>query len=158
LAKVNDTAHAPEHSLEVELPFLQTLLEDFTIVPLLVGRASGDQVAEALDALWGGDETVTVVSSDLSHYLDYDSAREVDAETQEAIEHLDPEPIDSQHACGCLAIQGLLRLVRAKGLVPTTVDLRNSGDTAGPRDRVVGYGAWVFSENPQLAASGAKSP
>jgi len=154
LAAVNDEAHAPEHALEVELPFLQSRLESFAIVPLLVGHATGEQVGEALDMLWGGEETGVVISSDLSHYLDYDTAREVDAETRDAVEMLDPEPIDSHHACGCLAIQGLLHVARAKGLSATTVDLRNSGDTAGPRDQVVGYGAWAFTKTGSPAPSG----
>jgi len=157
LATVNDEAHAPEHALEVELPFLQAQLEDFAIVPLLVGHVTGEQVGEALDLLWGGNETGVVISSDLSHYLNYDSAREVDAETRDAVEVLDPDPIDSHHACGCLAIQGLLHMARAKGLSARTVDLRNSGDTAGPRDQVVGYGAWAFAETSSLAASSVGS-
>jgi AmmeMemoRadiSam system protein B len=157
LAEVNDGAHAPEHALEVELPFLQAQLGDFALVPLLVGHATGEQVGEVLDVLWGDDETGVVISSDLSHYLDYDSAREVDDETRGAVERLDPDPIDSHHACGCLAIQGLLHVARSRDLSATTVDLRNSGDTAGARDQVVGYGAWTFSETASPGDSGAGS-
>jgi AmmeMemoRadiSam system protein B len=145
LVKINDAAHAPEHALEVELPFLQAQLPDFQIVPLLVGQAPGKQVAEVLDAVWGGTETVVVVSSDLSHYLDYASAREMDGETRVAIEELNPDPIDETHACGSKAIQGLLEIAKHRQLEVSTLDLRNSGDTAGPRDQVVGYGAWAFT-------------
>jgi len=107
-----------------------------------------------LDLLWGGDETAIVISSDLSHYLDYDRAQQVDAETRAAVEALDPVPVDSYHACGYVPIQGLLRAARARGLRPVTMDLRNSGDTSGGRDRVVGYGAWVFNRAPTPAHNG----
>jgi AmmeMemoRadiSam system protein B len=145
LTRVNDAAHAPEHALEVELPFLQAQLLDFQIIPLLVGQTAGEQVAEVLNAVWGGDETVVVVSSDLSHYLDYAHARQVDGETRVAIEELNPEPIDEAHACGSKVIQGLLLVAKHRQLDVSTLDLRNSGDTAGPRDQVVGYGAWAFT-------------
>lgn len=154
LVRVDDAAHQPEHALEVELPFLRGVLKEFAIVPILVGRASGEQVAELLEVVWGGEETGVVVSSDLSHYLDYETARQVDAETCAAVEVQEPDPVDVQHACGYLAIQGLLRVARSKGLQTTTIDLRNSGDTAGSRDRVVGYGAWVFAD-PKLEAAPA---
>ncbi|MFQ5784186.1 MAG: AmmeMemoRadiSam system protein B [Alphaproteobacteria bacterium] len=140
-----DAAHRDEHSLEVHLPFLQRALDDFAIVPLVVGDATPEQVAEVIECLWGGRETLIVVSSDLSHYLDYDSARRLDAMTSRAIEALRPEDLAPQQACGRLPIQGLLRVARTRGLSATTVDLRNSGDTAGPRDEVVGYGAWLFA-------------
>ncbi|TVR98123.1 MAG: AmmeMemoRadiSam system protein B [Rhodospirillales bacterium] len=141
-----DAAHADEHSLEVHLPFLQAVLKDFTIVPLLVGRASTDAVAEVLDRLWGGPETLIVISSDLSHYLDDASARALDAATCRAIEALEPAAIGHDQACGRVPINGLLTLARRRGLSITTLDLRNSGDTAGDRRRVVGYGAWMLSE------------
>jgi AmmeMemoRadiSam system protein B len=140
-AAVNDAAHHQEHSLEVQLPFLQTVLDDFSIVPLVVGR--GD-TARVLDALWGGPETLVVVSSDLSHYLGYDEAREIDAATCAAILALDGAAITPDRACGRAGVNGLLRVAASRGLAPETVALCNSGDTAGPRDRVVGYGAWVF--------------
>jgi len=151
LAHVHDRAHQPEHSLEVELPFLGTTLTGCSIVPLLVGDAAASQVAEALDLLWGGPETVLVVSSDLSHYLDYEAARAVDEETRGLIEELEAQALDATHACGWLAIAGLLLVARNRGLQPRTIDLRNSGDTAGSRDRVVGYGAWWLlpGEPPQ---------
>jgi AmmeMemoRadiSam system protein B len=115
-------------------------------VPLVVGGASADEVAEVLDVLWGGPATAIVVSSDLSHYHDYETARRLDAATSRAIEALRPDDITPDQACGRLPIAGLLRLARKRGLEATTVDLRNSGDTAGPRHQVVGYGAWVFTE------------
>jgi AmmeMemoRadiSam system protein B len=138
-----DAAHALEHSLEVQLPFLQELLGEFTLVPLVVGDATPAEVAEVLDLLWGGDETLVVVSSDLSHYHDYDTARRMDAETSRAIEALEPEAIGYDDACGRIPVQGLLLAARARGLRARTLDLRNSGDTAGPRDAVVGYGAYA---------------
>ncbi len=142
---VLDQPHRLEHSLEVQLPFLQCLLERFAIVPLLVGATNADEVAAAIAALEDEGETVTVVSSDLSHYHDYDTARRMDAATARAIEALRPGAIGPDQACGRLAIQGLLERARARGLNATTLDLRNSGDTSGPRDRVVGYGAWAFA-------------
>lgn len=144
--QVFDATHAAEHSLEVHLPFLQVLLDDFTLVPLVVGDASNEEVAQVLDRLWGGEETLIVISSDLSHYLDYETARKLDATTREAIERLDAEAIGRDQACGRIPVKGLLTLARRRRLRVATVDLRNSGDTAGPRDRVVGYGAWVFFE------------
>jgi len=151
LVRVHEPAHQADHALEVELPFLQTLLPEATLVPILTGQSNGEQVGEVLNLLWGGEETVIVISSDLSHYLDYDRAREVDAETRAAVEALDPAPVDAYHACGHLPIQGLLQAARVRGLRPVTMDLRNSGDTSGRRDRVVGYGAWVFEPMPNPA-------
>jgi AmmeMemoRadiSam system protein B len=142
--RVLDEAHAPEHSLEVQLPFLQVVLKHFSLVPLLAGEASADQIAGVLERVWGGPETRLVISSDLSHYLDSETARLVDRATAEAIESLAPERVGNDQACGRVPIRGLLRAARAHGLRPTTVDLRNSGDTAGPRDQVVGYGAFLF--------------
>lgn len=140
---VLDAAHALEHSLEVQLPFLQQLLDDFALVPLVVGDATPAEVAEVLDLLWGGDETLVVVSTDLSHYHDYATARRMDAETSRAIEALDPELIGYDHACGRIPVQGLLLAARRRGLRARALDVRSSGDTAGPRDAVVGYGAYV---------------
>jgi len=133
-----------EHSLEVQLPFLQLSLEDFRIVPLLVGEADAAAVAQVMARLWGGRETLIVVSSDLSHYLDYAGARAMDAETSRAIEALRPEAIGHTQACGWAPLSGLLREAKRRGFKARTLDLRNSGDTAGPRDQVVGYGAYVF--------------
>ncbi len=141
---INDAAHQYEHSLEVQLPFLQEVLDRFTLLPLVVGEATPGEVAEALESVWGGEETLIVVSSDLSHYHDYRTAQVMDRQTSEAIERLDLRQIDPDHACGCRPVAGLLEVARRKGLAVTTLDLRNSGDTAGPRDQVVGYGAYAF--------------
>ena len=141
---MRDDAHREEHSIEVQLPFLQTILPEFELVPLVVGDAAPQQVAEVLERLWGGPETLIVVSSDLSHYMDYESARAIDAATATAIETLDPDAIDQEQACGRLPIAGLLSVAHRRGMTVERVGLSNSGDTGGPRDRVVGYGAWVF--------------
>ena len=145
--EVSDRAHAMEHSLEVHLPFLQTVLGKFTLVPVVVGDASPEEMAQLYGRLWGGEETLIVVSSDLSHYLPYESARAVDAKTAKAILDL-RDCLEPDEACGAAPINGLLRAVRSRGLVAEQVDLRNSGDTAGDRERVVGYGAFAFHEAP----------
>lgn len=141
---VRDDAHTLEHSLEVHLPFLQQTLRDFTLLPLVVGEATPQEVDAVLEAVWDGPETLIVVSSDLSHYHDYETAQALDRATSRAIEELRPEDIHYEHACGRNPINGLLYAARKHGLRATTIDLRNSGDTAGPRDRVVGYGAYIF--------------
>jgi AmmeMemoRadiSam system protein B len=143
--RVFDQAHALEHSLEVHLPFLQELLSAFRLVPIVVGDAAPQETAGVLERLWGGDETLIVVSSDLSHYHDYATAQRRDATTSRAIEQLNYEAIDYDDACGRAPVSGLLYLARKRGLHVTTLDLRNSGDTAGPRDRVVGYGAYIVT-------------
>jgi hypothetical protein len=142
---VLDDAHHWEHSLEVQLPFLQEVLGAFGVLPIAVGRATTEQVGEALEALWGGDETVLVVSSDLSHYFDYDTAKRMDASTASAIEALEPNRIAHEGACGRIGVQGLLEVAERHKLVAQTLDLRSSGDTVGGRDEVVGYGAWAFT-------------
>ncbi len=139
-----DQAHALEHSLEVQLPFLQEVLQEFSLVPIVVGDATPNQVAEALELLWDGEDTLIVISSDLSHYHDYATAQRMDRATSDAIEALTPERIGFHDACGRLPVSGLLLQARKRGLQATTVDLRNSGDTAGSKDSVVGYGAYVF--------------
>jgi len=141
---VMDAAHTQEHSLEVHLPFLQEALGEFSLVPLVVGDAGPEEVGEVLDLLWGGPETLIVISSDLSHYHDYKTAQKLDRATSQAIEQLRPEDIDYDHACGRNPVNGLLYVARRLGLKAKTIDLRNSGDTAGSHDRVVGYGAYVF--------------
>ena len=146
----SDAVHADEHSLEVQLPFLQTVLGEFSLLPLAVGEASPQAVARVLERLWGGDETLIVVSSDLSHYLPYDAARRIDAQTAQRICDLDPT-LDHPQACGASPLNGLLLAARAHGLQARLLDLRNSGDTGGDRARVVGYGAFVFSETPKHA-------
>ncbi|AKH19552.1 AmmeMemoRadiSam system protein B [Sedimenticola thiotaurini] len=143
--QLNDDAFRDEHSIEVQLPFLQEILTDFKIVPLLVGDASPPQVAEILEQTWDVPENLIVISSDLSHYLDYESATEMDQKTSQAIEALQPEALTYHSACGRTPVSGLLLVAKKHGLKARTLDLRNSGDTAGPRDRVVGYGAYVFS-------------
>jgi AmmeMemoRadiSam system protein B/AmmeMemoRadiSam system protein A len=145
-AIVSDDAHAGEHSLEVHLPFLQAVLGEFAIVPFVVGAANAAEIAQALDLVWGGPETLVVVSSDLSHYLDYRTAQRIDAATTQAIERLRPGDIGRDQACGRIPILGLLELAQRRGLACRTVDLRNSGDTAGTKDRVVGYGSYLFYE------------
>lgn len=141
---VDDVAHAPEHSLEVHLPFLQRVVDRFTVLPLVVGRAAPEAVAAVLDALWGGPETLIVVSTDLSHYLDHDRAVVRDRRTAAAILAGDVEGIGPSDACGAYPVNGLLAAVRRRGLQARLLDLRTSGDTAGSRDRVVGYGTFVF--------------
>lgn len=140
-----DQAHASEHSLEVQLPFLQVLLEEFVLVPIAAGSAEPDAVAAALETLWGDGDTLLLVSSDLSHYFDYETARRLDRETTRAIETLRPESVGEESACGRVPVRGLLVAAKRHGLAARTLDLRSSGDTAGPRDRVVGYGAWAFA-------------
>ncbi len=141
----SDEAHAQEHSLEVQLPFLQKILDDgFTLIPIVVGDARPEEVAEVLERLWNGDNTLIVISSDLTHYLDYETARKIDSITSHAIETLHPEEIRSEQACGRIPIQGLLFAAKRHNLHARIIDLRNSGDTAGPRNQVVGYGAYVF--------------
>ncbi len=141
-----DAAHRQEHSLEVHLPFLQTALGSFQLLPLAVGETTPAAVSEVLEAVWGGPETLIVVSSDLSHYHPYPAAKKLDRATAQAIEALQPDKIGREQACGRVTIQGLLSAAKNHNLTARTVDLRNSGDTAGPKDQVVGYGAWVFVE------------
>jgi hypothetical protein len=141
----NPDAHAQEHSIEVQLPFLQTVLDQFKLVPLVVGGALPEQVAQVLDMLWGGEETLIVISSDLSHYQSYDKAQHTDQMTIDSILQLNGRLIGEQ-ACGAHPINGLLLAAKRHGLVAHLLDLRNSGDTAGDRQRVVGYTAMAFTE------------
>jgi AmmeMemoRadiSam system protein B len=142
---LSDVASDRDHAIEVQLPFLQLVLESFAIVPFLVGQADKDAVADVLDALWDGDRTIIVVSSDLTHHLPIEEARLRDRVTADAIERLDGAALGPRSACGRNAIAGLLTAAQRHGLCSRTVDLRTSGDTAGPRQSVVGYGSWVFS-------------
>jgi AmmeMemoRadiSam system protein B len=137
--------HRREHAVEVQLPFLQRALGGVEIVPLLAGEASGGEVADVLDELWGGPETLVVISSDLSHYLPYEKARRVDAGTIAQISALDG-PLDHTQACGATAVNGLLVAARRHGLRPVLLGACSSGDTAGDRSRVVGYCAFAFEE------------
>jgi AmmeMemoRadiSam system protein B len=143
--RFSDAAHSEEHSLEVQLPFLVEALGDFALLPLVVGEAAPGDVAAVIEAVWGGSETLVVVSSDLSHYYDYDTARTLDRATTAAIEALRPEGLDEESACGRVPVRGLLVAARHHRLAARTLDLRSSGDTAGPHDRVVGYGAYAFA-------------
>ena len=141
----SDRAHAEEHSLEVQLPFLQEVLDDFTLVPLVVGDAEPHDVAEVINSLMQyDDKSIVVISSDLSHYHDYNQAKKMDSATSEAIVNIQPERISYDDACGRNGIKGMLTVAAENNLEVELVDLRNSGDTAGDKDRVVGYGAYVI--------------
>jgi AmmeMemoRadiSam system protein B len=140
-----EAAHASEHSLEVQLPFLQVVLPDFLLLPIVAGEARPGAVAEVLETAWGGDDTLILVSTDLSHYQDSDTARILDRAATRAIESLRPDDLTWENACGLVPLRGLLIAAHHHRLRPRTLDLRNSGDTAGPRDRVVGYGAYAFA-------------
>jgi MEMO1 family protein len=146
-------AHAREHSLEVEVPFLQRVAPNAKIVPLVVGHASPEEVGRVLERLWDGPDTRIVISSDLSHYLPYDEGRHADTRTARRICSLGTQPIGPEEACGAAGINGLVWVARRKHLRGELVDLRSSGDTAGPRDEVVGYGAFAFYEDGAQAAS-----
>jgi len=145
LAREFEPAHENEHSLEVQLPFLKQLFPSARVVPLLAGDDDWRAAQRALAALWGGDETAIVVSSDLSHYHDYATAQKIDAGTAQTLERLAAGEVDHEQACGATGVNALLALVADKGLACTALDLRNSGDTAGPKNRVVGYGAFAVS-------------
>ena len=149
----SDAAHAFEHSLEVQLPFLQSVLRDFRIVPFAVGDATPDEVAEVVELLWGGPETLIVVSSDLSHYHRYAEACAIDRATGEAILALSAT-LDHEQACGATPINGLLLAARRHGLQAELLDLRNSGDTAGDKSRVVGYASFAFAEQARPSRAG----
>ena len=144
--------HAEEHALEVQLPFLQRVLGEFSLVPLVVGDAAPEKVADVLERLWGGIETLIVISSDLSHYHSYEVAREIDDATVQAILGFDAG-ICHEQACGATPVAGMLIAARRKGLAPKLLDCRNSGDTAGEKDRVVGYASFALaSETPRYEA------
>ena len=139
----SDEAHQQEHCLEVQLPFLQSVLSDFSLVPVLVGDCKADLVAAVIDELWGGPETLLVVSSDLSHFHAYDEARQIDASTCGLI--LDKfSRLTGEQACGAHAINGLMRSKNGRSLTVEMLDACNSGDTAGDKNRVVGYGAFLL--------------
>lgn len=142
-------AHAAEHSLEVHLPFLQCVLGDFRLVPLVVGEVAVETVARVLEHLWDGAQTVFIISSDLSHYLPYAMARQTDQQTVDAILGLQG-PLTPDQACGCFPVGGWLIAARHHQLVPLLLDMRNSGDITGTRDQVVGYAAIAFTEGDEL--------
>ena len=147
LIHISDPAHAFEHCLEVHLPFLQSLLNNqLSIVPLVVGQAKTSHVAEVLNRLWLGDETLLLISSDLSHFHTYEEANSIDGLTSEMILNFRGDEIESEMACGAYAIRGFLQLAKSKGLQSHLLDLKNSGDTAGSKDQVVGYGAYAFTQ------------
>ena len=150
---VIEQAHAQEHSLEVQLPFLQEILDDFTLVPIVVGDASTESVSEVLETLWGNENTLILISSDLSHFHNYQAAQRLDIHTCSAIEALQPDAIGFDNACGRNPIKGLLHSATRHDLSATTLALWNSYDSAGatPEDksRVVGYGCWMFTSNQQ---------
>ncbi len=147
-----DEAHAREHSLEVQLPFLQVVLGEFDLLPLAVGDAAAEEVAAALREVWGGPETLIVLSTDLSHYLPYSEAQSADRRTSRAIRELLPEALGPDDACGCAPLRGLLHYARSSGMAVHALDLRNSGDTAGDRRQVVGYGAYALTEASPVIA------
>lgn len=142
----HDAAHAQEHSLEVQLPFLQQTLRDFSLVPFAVGFATPDEVAEVIELLWGGPETLIIISSDLSHYHSHADATRRDRQTADAILHL-RLLLDHEQACGATPINGLIEVAQRRSLKPQLLDLRNSGDTAGDKSRVVGYASFAFMES-----------
>ncbi len=143
--QISDAAHTPEHSLEVQLPFLQQVLGEFRLVPILVGNATAQQTAEVIDKLWGGEETLLVVSSDLSHFHTYREAQEIDRSTSEDICRMS-EALAGEQACGCKAINGLMHSAKKYCLNTSELARCNSGDTAGDKGRVVGYGAYALYE------------
>lgn len=143
----DDAMHTLEHSLEVELPFLQMVLPSFSLIPLVTGDATAEQVASVLESLWELGETIIIISTDLSHFHDYTSARQLDAFTSKAVEDLDHEILHANLACGFVALRGMLLAAKQHGLGVRALKRMNSGDVAGDRNRVVGYGAWAFYEN-----------
>jgi AmmeMemoRadiSam system protein B len=146
---IDDAPHAGEHSLEVHLPFLQRTFTEFAVLPLVVGGAAAEDVAAVLDAVWGGPETLIVVSTDLSHYETHDAATAHDRRTVDAILTGRIDAIGPRDACGRVPLRGLLLAAARHDLRPAVLDRRTSGDTAGPRDRVVGYTAIAFSASPE---------
>ena len=145
LVAIRDDAHGGEHSLEVQLPFVQVCLGDVTVLPLAVGQVSPERVADVLDRVWGGAETLVVVSTDLSHYHDHASATDLDRRTAEAVVARRPDRLGRGDACGVIPLQGLLAAAQGRDLGVQLLDLRTSADTAGGRDRVVGYGAFAVA-------------
>jgi AmmeMemoRadiSam system protein B len=139
-----EEAHRVEHSIEAMLPFLQVVLKKFTLVPIVAGATADEEMGGLMEQLWENTDTRFIISSDLSHYLEYEQAKQLDLKTAQAIEALRPNTLLADHACGHVPIRGLLWCAQRHHLKPHRLDLRNSGDTAGPRDRVVGYGAFAF--------------
>lgn len=140
----SDQAHLQEHSLEVQLPFLQEVLNDFSLIPLVVGETERYEVAEVINKLWDDEHTLIVISTDLSHYHNYNEAKQLDSATSDAIVNLKPDLIGYEDACGRNGLKGMLTVAEEKHLSVDLLDLRNSGDTAGDKSRVVGYAAYVI--------------
>lgn len=155
LAKITDLpfvyrlpeAHKKEHSLEVQFPFCQVLFSKFTVLPLIVGETHPEQVAQLIERIWGNDDTLLIISSDLSHYLPYEIAQRLDHKTCFAIDTLNEESLAHEGACGYYPLRGFLHFARQKQLLGRLLDLRNSGDTAGEKDKVVGYASYHFYED-----------
>lgn len=143
----SDEAHAEEHSLEVQLPFLQEVMASFRLIPFVVGDATRQEVADVIEHLWGGDECLIVISTDLSHFHKYEEALRLDNNSAELIESFQGELLGDQSACGRIPMRGLLHLAQQRGMTIKRLDLRNSGDTAGGKDQVVGYGSWALYES-----------
>ncbi len=150
----SSAAHAQEHSLEVQLPFLQKVLGDFSLVPIAAGSALTEEVMQVIVRLWGGPETLFVISTDLSHYHSYDEAKRIDGATLKRIEALAVD-LNYEEACGATGLNGLLAVARSKGLSIRQLAACNSGDTAGGKDRVVGYSAFAVYEGEAPAAADA---
>lgn len=146
--RIWEAPHEREHSLEVQLPFLQEVLGEFSLIPIVVGQTGIEEVKSVIEKLWNGSDTLFVISSDLSHYLDYRGAQECDKKTARIIETLNPNGLHEDDACGHHPLRGFLAAAKSHQLSVTTLDLRNSGDTAGSKDQVVGYGAWSFMQSP----------
>jgi len=146
--QVNDAAHAQEHSLEVQLPFLQVVLGDFSLLPICIGSVQPDAVARVVESLWGDEKTLFVVSSDLSHFHSYDEARALDFQSVDTVLEM-REALNHEQACGATGINALLTVARRHGLTSQLLDYRNSGDTAGDKERVVGYASIAFFEPTQ---------
>ena len=144
--QLRDDAHQDEHCLEVQLPFLQEILNEFELIPAVVGEISPDSLSGLLENLLEDPQNLLLLSTDLSHFHSYSEAQEIDQETAEAIETFEDDKILPEHACGTLPLRGLLRHARTQGWKIQRLGLCNSGDTAGSKDRVVGYGAWALSE------------
>ena len=141
-----EQAHSEEHCIEVQLPFLQRTLKHFTILPIVVGLAKPQSVSNVIELLWGGPETLVVISSDLSHHHNYTEAQQLDNQTSKAILDFNFSAIHPHNACGCMAINGLLKFAHRHPLTVRLINICNSGDTTGNRDKVVGYGAYSFEE------------
>jgi hypothetical protein len=147
-------AHAMEHALEVQLPFLQKMLGEFALLPLAVGDARPQEVREVVERLWGGPETLFVLSTDLSHYHAYEAARAIDRATLARIASFDTD-INHEEACGATPLNGFLAAARARGLSIRLLGACNSGDTAGGKDRVVGYAAFALYEGARVSLEDA---